>query len=295
MEAGAAYLALDVGGTKLAAAVVTDEGAVLVRDRVPTPARDPWRAVAALLQRVRAAVGGVELVACGVACGGPMRPGGERVSPLHIPAWRDFELRRSVAELTELPTFVDNDAKALVLGEHWRGAAQGQRNCMAVVVGTGVGGGILLDGRLLGGRLGNAGHIGHVIVEPDGWECACGGRGCLEAYISGPAVQAETGRPPQRAPDAIVERNGKLLGRAVASVVALLDLPLTVVGGSVALGFGAPFFAAAQRELGERARLGFATASVIRPVGLGPMAPLVGAAALARYGLASPHASHLHA
>lgn len=295
MEPSGAYLALDVGGTKLAAGVVTHQGQVLVRDRVATPAREPWRAVAVLLQRVRAAVEGVELVACGVACGGPMRPGGEQVSPLHIPAWRNFELRRLVEELTGLVTFVDNDAKALVLGEHWRGAAQGQRNCMAVVVGTGVGGGILLDGRLLEGRMGNAGHIGHVVVEPDGWPCACGGRGCLEAYICGRAVQAETGLPPGRAPASIIERNGRLLGRAVASVVALLDVPLTVVGGSVALGFGAPFFEAAQRELTERARLGFAEGSVIRPVGLGGMAPLIGAAALARHGLASAHATDVHA
>lgn len=280
MEREHAYLAFDVGGTKLAAGVVTVEGRVLVRDRVPTPSREPWRASAALLRRVLAAVHGVDVVACGVACGGPMSPGGEQVSPLHIPAWRGFELKRNIVELTGLPTFVDNDAKALVLAERWLGAARGAANCMAVVVGTGVGGGIVLDGRLLGGRLGNAGHIGHVVVEPDGLPCACGGRGCLEAYICGPAVRAETGRPPSRAPLAIMERNGRLLGRAVASVVALLDLPLTVVGGSVALGFGAPFFDAAQQELSERARLAFAAGSLIRPVGLGADGSLVGAAAL---------------
>ncbi len=109
-----------------------------------------------------------QVVVCGVGCGGPMSPGGEEVSPLNIEAWRSFPLRSRLAELTGLATFVDNDAKALALGEGWVGAATGRDDYIAMVVSTGVGGGIVLDGRLLGGRLGNAGHIGHVVVEPDG-------------------------------------------------------------------------------------------------------------------------------
>src|SRR5207248_7729092 len=130
-----------------------------------------------------------------VGCGGPMAPGGEAVSPLNIPAWRDFPLRRRLAELTGLPVFVDNDAKALALGEGWVGAAAGERDFIAMVVSTGVGGGIVLDGRLLDGRDGNAGHIGHVNVEPDGHVCGCGARGCLEAEASGTAIRRITGRP----------------------------------------------------------------------------------------------------
>ena len=178
-----------------------------------------------------------------------MASGGDEVSPLNIPAWRDFPLRRRLAELTGLPTFVDNDAKALALGEGWVGAAAGRADYLAMVVSTGVGGGIVLDGRLLDGRLGNAGHIGHVVVEPDGRPCACGGRGCLEAEASGTAIAAITGRPPAEAPPEVVARTGTLVGRAVASVANLLDLSLAVVAGSVALGFGEPFFDGGQREV----------------------------------------------
>jgi glucokinase len=131
-------------------------------------------------------------------------------------------------------------------------------------------------------RLGNAGHIGHIVVEPEGRDCRCGGRGCLEAYCSGQAIEEETGRPPQRAPQAIVERTGLLTGRALASLAAICDLRLAVVGGSVALGFGEPFFSATQLELDQRARLSFTSGFRVVPAGLGQLAPLVGAAALAR-------------
>jgi glucokinase len=276
-----AYLAVDIGGTKLAAGVVGLDGSVLIRDRVPTPARAPWPALARLVSRVQAALPGVTLQACGVGVGGPMEPGGERVSPLHIPTWRGFPLHSALAELTGLPVHIDNDAKALALAEGWQGAAIGEQNFIAVVVATGVGAGIVLEGRLLDGKLGNAGHIGHMVVEPDGKPCACGGRGCLEAYICGPAVAAESGRPPRRAPLPLIERNGRMLGRALASVAALLDLRLALVGGSVALGYGQPFFEAAQAELHDRARLSFVQGAVVRPVGLGELGPLVGAAAVA--------------
>ena len=124
-----------------------------------------------------------------------------------------------------------------------------------------------------------------MVVEPEGKPCACGGFGCLEAYICGPAVAAESGRPPQRAPVPLIERNGRMLGRALASVAALLDLRLALVGGSVALGYGQPFFDAAQAELNDRARLSFVQGATVRPVGLGERGPLVGAAAVARAAL----------
>lgn len=235
-----------------------------------------------------AAADGRDLVACGVGSGGPMTAGGEAVSPLNIPGWRGFPLRARLAELTGLDTYVENDAKALALAEGWRGSAAGRREYVAMVVSTGVGGGIVLDGRLLDGRSGNAGHIGHVVVEPAGRDCACGGRGCLEAEASGTAIAAITGRPAVDAPPEIVERTGTLVGRAVASVCALLDLELAVVAGSVALGFGAPFFDAAQRELSARARLEYVKSARIVPSELGADGPLVGAGAVAWRVLCGP-------
>jgi glucokinase len=206
-----------------------------------------------------------------------MSPGGEEVSPLNISVWRSFPLRSRLAVATGLPTFVDNDAKALALGEGWVGAAVGARNYIAMVVSTGVGGGVVLDGRLLGGRLGNAGHVGHIVVEPDGRPCPCGSHGCLEAEASGTALAAITGGPASLAPPELVERAGMLVGRAVGSVVNLLDLPLAVVSGSVALGFGDAFFRAAQTELEARCGLEFTHGARVVPGGLGDAGPLIGA------------------
>jgi glucokinase len=275
-------LAVDVGGTKLAAGRVTDAGDVLARAEVATPTADDGDAEVwfAALARVVASVQHGDEVACGVGCGGPMAPGGEDVSPLNVVQVRRFPLRSRLAEVTGLPTWVDNDAKALALGEGWVGAAAGVDHFIGMVVSTGVGGGIVLDGRLLDGAAGNAGHIGHVVVEPEGRVCGCGARGCLEAEASGTAIRAATGRPPAEAGIDVRRRTGTLVGRAVASVANLLDLGLAVVAGSVALGYGEDFFSAAQAELDERARLSFSAGARVVPAALADAAPLVGAAAV---------------
>ncbi len=278
-------LAVDIGGSKLAAAIVGVEGDVRHRRAVATPVTsDPEEVFGAVAGVVDGVVSeaAASVSACGVGCGGPMAAGGEAVSPLNIPAWRGFPLRSRLAAHVGVPVVVDNDAKALALGEGWCGAAVGQANYLAMVVSTGVGGGLVVDGRLLDGAAGNAGHIGHVIVEPGGRRCACGAQGCLEAEVSGPSIQALTGRPPAEADLAVRRRSGRLVGRAVASVANLLDLRLAVVAGSVALGFGEPFFVAAQTELDQLCRLDFSRGTTIIPADLGKDGPLVGAAALAR-------------
>jgi len=295
-------LAVDMGGTKMAAGLVGLDGSLVERAMQPTRSWSPsdggdmdraaaaemlWGDLSSLVQRVAAAAGaGDRIVVCGVGCGGPMSPGGEEVSPLNIEAWRSFPLRARLAEVTGLPTFVANDAQALALGEGWVGAAAECADYIAMVVSTGVGGGIVLDGRLLGGRLGNAGHVGHVIVEPAGRKCPCGAQGCLEAEASGTALADITGQPARLAPAVVVERAGTLVGRALASVANLLDLPLAVVSGSVALGFGAPFFAAAQAEMDRLCRLEFARGARVVPGGLGDRGPLIGAAKVGLCGVA---------
>lgn len=286
-------LALDIGGTKLAAGLVSTAGDVLCRDEVPTAADDAealFNRVVTLLDGARqsAVDGGHDVVACGVGCGGPMTPGGEEVSPLNIHQWRDFPLRRRVAEHTGLPTGVDNDAKALAVAEGWRGAARGLRNYIGMVVSTGVGGGVVVDGRLLEGETGNAGHVGHVVVEPEGRQCVCGGRGCLEAEVSGLSIEAATGRPAAEATIETIERAGLLVGRALTSVAALLDLRLATIAGSVALGFGAPFFAAAQAELDRSARIEFVRGVRVVPAALGARGPLIGAGAVGLRAIGRP-------
>jgi glucokinase len=289
-------LAVDVGGTKMAAGLVDREGTLVARRQRPTrrvrgdqaggdhvgqgAAEQLWADLEQLVHQVLSSsdADGARLVVCGVGCGGPMSPGGDEVSPLNIEAWRSFPLKARLATSSGLPTFVDNDAKALALGEGWAGAARGCRDYLAMVVSTGVGGGIVLDGRLLDGRLGNAGHIGHVTVVPDGRACVCGSVGCLEAEASGTALEAMTGRPAEFAPPEFVERSATLVGRAVADVVNLLDLRLAVVSGSVALGFGQPFFDAAQAEMDLRCGLEFARGARVVAGGLGDRGPLIGAA-----------------
>ena len=210
---------------------------------------------------------------------------GELVSPLNIPAWRGFPLRPRLEERLEMRCFLDNDAKALALGEGGVGAAQGVSTFLAMVVSTGIGGGVVVDGRILDGPEGNAGHIGHVIVEPGGRKCTCGSFGCLEAEASGASIARMTGRPAADAPLAVRRRVGALVGRAVASAANLLELELVVVSGSVALGFGRVFFRGAQEEMDRYATIGRAKGVRIVPGGLGDAGPLVGAGAVGWRGL----------
>jgi glucokinase len=273
-------LAVDVGSTKIAAGVVDDDGRLLRSASRPTPrGPDGEEVFAALLAAVQD-VQPTDVVACGVGSIGPMTRHGATVSPLNTPGWRGFPLLSRLEQALGLPVVVDNDAKALAVGEGWKGAGVGVGSFLAMVVSTGVGGGLVVDGRLLDGAQGNAGHVGHVVVVPGGAVCGCGGRGCLEAEISGTAIRRRTGADAKEAGPDEVERAGRLLGEGLASVVNLLDLSLVAVGGSVALGFGAPFFAAANTALHETARLDFARDSRVVPVSLGAEGPLVGAGAL---------------
>jgi len=285
-------LAIDIGGTKFAAGLVTVRGELLDRRRVEVERDVVPEAhftslqgmVEDLVERARNQHD-VRIRAVGVGAAGPVERNLEAVSPVNIPAWRDFPLRARLQEVTRLPVFGDLDAKALALAEGWLGAAQGHSNFCALTVSTGVGGGVVLNGELLDGTTGNAGHIGHVIVEPGGQRCGCGAQGCLEAEASGLAIEAITGRPPTEPTYEIMQRTGRLVGVAAASVCNALDLALVVVGGSVALGFAATFFHSAQVALDEHARLPYSRGARITPSRLADSGPLIGAGAVGWRGL----------
>ena len=289
---GNVIIAVDIGGTKMAVGLVTMKGELIDRDQLPVDHDVQGDVLFAALRGLIEAQADrardhhrLRPVAIGVGCAGPTAPNVESVSPLNIHAWRNYPLRERLAAATGLPVYGDLDAKALALAEGWLGAAQGRPSFMAMVVSTGVGGGIVLNGQLLDGASGNAGHIGHIIVEPSGRRCSCGSRGCLEAEASGSAIEAITGRPPTSPTYEIMQRTGRLVGVAAASVCNLLDLDLVVVGGSVALGFGATFFNSAQEALDEHAKLTFTRGARITPVRLGDRGPLVGAGAVAVRGI----------
>ncbi len=289
---GEVAVVIDIGGTKMAVGLMTMQGELIDREQTPVDhdlnANALYASLDEMIQsQLERARGHHQRnpVVAGIGSAGPLTPNAEEASPLNIAAWRRFPLRQRVEESTGLPVYADLDAKALALAEGWLGAAQGKENFLAMVVSTGVGGGIVLNGQLLDGATGNAGHVGHIVVEPNGRRCACGSRGCLEAEASGPSILAITGRPPTEPTYEIMQRTGRLVGIAVASVCNLLDLDLVVVGGSVALGFGATFFNSAQEALAEHSTLSFSRGARITPARLGDKGPLIGAGAVAVRGL----------
>jgi glucokinase len=301
-------LAVDIGGTKLAAALVTADGAVARRREVPSQPIDAGAADSlwqTLLHLVDDVCDGEDPVGVGVGCGGPMRWPQGAVSPLNIPAWRDFPLRARLRErFPDRPVRVTNDAIAMALGEHWRGAGADSAAFLGVVVSTGVGGGLVLGGRVVEGLTGNAGHIGHVVVDPLGPDCACGGRGCLEAIARGPAVAqwaVEHGWTPRAgaAADgrtlladaeagvdialAALARAGDALGVAIAAAAHLLELDVVAVGGGVS-NAGELLLGPARSSFARHARMEFAAGCNIVRASLGSDAGLVGAAAVVACG-----------
>ncbi|MDP6323790.1 MAG: ROK family protein, partial [Acidimicrobiales bacterium] len=218
-------LAVDVGATKLAAARVTSDGVIKKRSSTPTESRNGEELFRKLISLSEEVLDGTEVDGCGVGSAGPMRNNGEEISPLNIPQWRNFPLRSKLSEALGIPVALDNDAKAIALGEGWVGAASGHKNYLAMVVSTGIGGGFVIDGKLLDGEMGNAGHIGHINVEPDGPMCACGSNGCLEAVASGGAIEKETGMPATEASEEVKIRCGYFVGKAVSIAVNLLNIP----------------------------------------------------------------------
>jgi glucokinase len=281
-----AILAVDIGGTRFEAGLVTTKGELV--DRSAAVVDQDVRAEA-LFDNLAGIVEqqldladrhDLRVAAAGVGCPGPITGNCETVSPVNISAWREFPLRERLRELTAKRVYGDLDGKALALAEGWMGAAKGHDNYCVISVSTAIGGGIVLDGELLDGASTNAGHIGHLIVDPNGRRCSCGARGCLEAEASGLAIEAITGRSPTEPTYEIMQRTGRLVGRAAASLCNLLDLDLVVVGGGVALGFAATFFNAAQEELSTCARLPYSRQARITPTRLGDRSPLIGAGAV---------------
>lgn len=278
-------LALHIGGSKFSAGVVAADGTLLLRDRIPTPGRDPWTVVSGLVKRICAAADDIAIDGCGVSISGPVNVRKGTVAPLNISTWKDFPLAESVGELTGTRTIIDNEAKALARGEAWVGAAVGEADFLAVYIGSSVSAGLVSGGRVLDGNFGNAGFLGHMIVDPKGRECRCSGRGCLEAHVSARAIESETGHPPAYASQALIERNAVMVGRVIASTLAVLDVPKVLIGGSVAGAWGEPFMNAVEAEIRARARLDFTREVEVVGAALGSYGVLVGAAALVRHRL----------
>jgi len=297
-------LVLDIGGTKIAAGIVDANGQLLHSNRQPTPRSDDPEEVWAAAERTIAdaldAAGGT-VSGVGISSAGPINLPDGTVSPVNTPAWRGFPIRDRVAAVVPgVPVRLAGDGLCMALGEHWRGAGQGAAFMLGMVVSTGIGGGLVLDGVPYDGRTGNAGHVGHTVVDVDGPRCNCGGRGCVEAIASGPRMAAwarEQGWAGPKNNDAkeladaaaagndiavqAFRRGARAVAAMIASVGAVCDLDLVVIGGGVA-NAGPVLFDPLREALRDYAALDFTRGLRVVPAQLGGEAGLVGAAALLR-------------
>jgi glucokinase len=310
-------LGLDIGGTKLAAGVVSAEGEVLSWERTPSEATEgPDRVIARLvdlgrLSLRRAAVSIEDINAVGAACGGPLDPeAGVIINALNNPGWVNVPLKRMLEGALGRRVYVENDANAAALGEHRFGAGRGIDNLVYITVSTGIGGGLILDGRLYRGENGNAGEIGHLQVAYNGRACHCGGQGCLEAYVSGtniarrarealvseePSLLLELAGTPDRitaetVADATRRGDGvatrvwdetiDVLAAGVASTINAFNPRLVIIGGGVTAA-GDLLFEPLRRRALARAMPPLAAVTRIVPAELGERTGVIGAAAVA--------------
>lgn len=191
-------LAIDLGGTKIFAAIISSKGQVMARERCLTLADEgPEVVINRILSTIDhllsqrnmnlSQLGGISIAAAGAI---DSEKGLVTSSP-HLPGWHDVPLRDIVREKYKVNTFLTNDASATVLGEHYFGVGKGINNLILLTLGTGIGGGIIINGRLYSGASGSAGEIGHMTINVNGPRCSCGNTGCLEALVSGTAVAKE--------------------------------------------------------------------------------------------------------
>lgn len=314
---------VDLGGTSINVGVVPfDGGTVLGMRSLPTePQRGPKAVVDRIAEMIRDAVRDArreaelpEAAVIGVGLGSPGPLDRETGTILDTPnlGWRNFPLRDLIANAVGLDVVLDNDANAATLGEWWMGAARGADPVVGVTLGTGIGGGIVLGGRVYHGASDAAGEFGHMTIDSTGRKCNCGNYGCLEAYASGPAIAAraveglETGSS-SLLPDMVggeldritaatvyeaivagdvyaaevMRETAKFLGAGLANLINLLNPELIVISGGVTRA-GDHLFEPLRAEVRRRAFSEAADACRIVSSELGDMAGVIGAAATFR-------------
>jgi glucokinase len=303
-----AVFAIDIGGTQLRAAIIGRDGQIIAKQASRTHAQGGREAILVqitdLCRGLRAAHHSQTIIACGIACPGPLDSGTGVV--LNAPNFRDFTdvpLRDEIAKRLSLPTRLENDGIAAAIGEWKHGAGLGSDHLVFLTISTGIGGGVIADGRVLRGRRGMAAHIGHLITDPaSGLRCPCGAIGCFEALACGPALErrlrankplcAAIGKPEPDARDlfrmaragdpeavALVDQEADYLALGITSALHAYSPERVLIGGGV--GSNLP-------QMLDRMRAGIARTAMphfrdvpVMPAALGDNAGLVGAAALA--------------
>lgn len=299
------FLGIDIGGTKTTiGAVSRDEPDKIVASAtIPTVAEDPARMVRTIADAVRDSVlpaSGASAVsrvlAVGIGSPGPLDLIGGSLGALpNLPRWRGFHICVELQAMLGAPCFLDNDANIAGLGELAFGAGKDMQDFIFVTLGTGIGGAVIAGGRLVSGRTGGAGEIGHITVDPEGPSCGCGRRGCVEAYASGPSIQRAYGMPAaqvfsraaageERAKD-VLTAAGHALGVGLAWAVTLLDPQAIIFGGGMSQGDPAAlaiYLDGCRAGLRENAYHPQGTEIPFLKSPLGPEVAVLGAAWLAR-------------
>lgn len=258
-------IGIDIGGTKIAGALVDESGAIVRELKVPTPATDPEAIVDAVVHLVSELGQGHEVLGVGVAAAGFIDA--EQAEIIYAPnlSWRNEPFKQKLQAKIDLPILIENDANAAAWAEYRFGAGRGYKHMIMLTIGTGVGGAVIANSKMLRGGYGIAGELGHIRMVPDGQLCGCGSRGCLESYASGTALLknarrlAKSGDPKGRRLAELELENGKLkgeqvyqaivegdagalellaevgtwLGSAISSLTAVLDPEVAVIGGGV--------------------------------------------------------------
>ncbi len=310
---GRVVIGVDLGGTNLRTAILSPDGNILDRHKEATYAADGWEKVVARLienikrQRKSAIQQGFDVAAVGVGAPGVIQADkGIVVKSPNFPDWNNLPLKDQLEKALGTPVFLENDANAAALGEQWRGAGRGIRSMILLTLGTGVGGGIILDNKIWHGADGMAGEIGHMTLIPDGRPCTCGNTGCLEMYSSARGIvqsfREALGKTSGGGPDQlkkisseqvyeaagagneiavrVMKDMGRMLGIGIASLINIFNPERIVIGGGVKDAW--PLFIGATREeIMKRAFAVPAKRTEIVPSELGDDAGMVGAAAVA--------------
>jgi glucokinase len=310
---GAAVIGVDLGGTNLRTSLLTPAGDILDRRKEPTHAADGWSKVVKRLaeniaqQRETAVRRGFDVLAVGVGAPGVIHmDSGIVVKSPNFPDWNNLPLREELERALHIPVFIENDANAAALGEQWRGAGKGISSMILLTLGTGVGGGIVLDNKIWHGADGMAGELGHMTLVPDGRQCTCGNTGCLETYASARGIvqsyREELGRALASAADVVREMTsekiyqaaregeavarhvmremGRMLGIGIANLINIFNPEMIVIGGGVKDAWQL-FIDATREEVMRRAFRVPAERTQLVPSLLGDDAGMTGAAALA--------------
>jgi len=310
---GFGVIGVDLGGTNLRVALLNSDGVILDKRKEATHASRGWKNVVERLaaaissQRKIAIQRGLDVTTVGVGAPGVIRMDmGVVVKSPNFPDWNNLPLRELLEKALHIPVFIENDANAAALGEQWRGAGRGIGSMILLTLGTGVGGGIVLNDKVWHGADGMAGEIGHMTLIPDGRSCTCGNTGCLEMYASARGivqsyceelgksipkplpvlkeVTSENVYQAARNDDPIAQRvmkdMGRMLGIGIANLINIFNPQMIVIGGGVRDAW--PLFISATREeIMKRAFQVPAERTEIVPSLLGDDAGVVGAAAVA--------------